>query len=195
MENHPRYHDRFHRLWKFVQDPDFNRRVADTFGDDGGKLAEEFQVFVADIAYGYDFERTQIDFTPGRRLRTSGETVSIAADRGWQNTGLRLEGGKTYRLDAKGRYQVNKTPRIWWSEPSGVSIRFVHGRPLGVLLAAVHPEGKEAPATSAFVSPLAIGAGTAIQPAATGTLYLRTNISCGDLQSAAGSLTVRVGPD
>ena len=195
MENHPRYRDRFHRLWKFVQDPDFNRRVTESYGNDGAQLAEEFQVFVADITYGYDFERTQLDFTAGHRLRTSGETVSIAADRGWQNTGLRLEGGKSYRLDAKGRFQVNKTPRIWWSEPGGVSIRFIHGRPLGLLLAAVRPEGKEAPTTSALAAPLPIGAGTTIQVPATGTLYLRTNISSGDLNNAAGSLTVRVGPD
>jgi len=195
LENHPRYHDRFHRLWQFVKDPDFNRRFVETYGDEGGQLAEEFQVFVADIAYGYDFQRTQLDFTPGHRLRTSGESVSVAADRCWQNSGLRLEAGKSYRLDAKGRYEVAKTPRVWWCEPGGVSIRFLHSRPLGVLLAAVRPDGKDSATTSPLISPTVVGTGTTIRPSVSGTLFLRINNSAGELNNAAGSLTVRVGPD
>ena len=43
---------------------------------------------------GNDIARTAIDFTPGKPLAASRALVSVAADRGWQNSGLRLEAGQ-----------------------------------------------------------------------------------------------------
>ena len=62
-------------------------------------------------------------------------TVSVAADRGWQSSGVRVDAGKSYRLRAAGRYQVADRPQPWPCEPGGVSIRYYRGRPLGILLA------------------------------------------------------------
>jgi hypothetical protein len=194
LDGHPRYQDRFRKLWRHVNDADFNRHFTETFADDSAELAEDWQVFVADIAYGYDFQRTLLDFTPGKKLPSRGATVNVAADRCWQNTMLRLEAGKTYRLQASGKYQVAKSPRVWWCEPGGISIRYLHGRPLGVLMAAVHPDGPHS-GSSALAMPIIVGTETKIRPSTSGTLYLRINNSAGELDSASGSLTVRVGPD
>lgn len=210
LDNHPRYRDRFRSLPKFVNDPDFNRRFAETFTGDGAHMAEEWQVFISNIAYGYDFKRTQIDFTPGKAIGALGAKVTVAADRGWQNSGQELEAGKTYVLHARGRFQVGKgdpseeagkadtaqairEPRIWWSEPNGVSIHYVHGKPLGILLAAVHPDD-DPPATSPLVTPLVIGLGATIRPVSSGTLFLRANVSDGKLDAAGGSLSVDIVP-
>ena len=38
-------------------------------------------------------------------------TLAVAADRGWQNSGLELEAGVTYQLTASGRYQIAKQPK------------------------------------------------------------------------------------
>ena len=95
------------------------------------------------------FQPHATDFTPGEALPASGAAVTVAADEGWQNSGLRLEAGKSYELHAEGRYQVGKDSplenlllpgrqsRAWLSEPNGVSIHYNHGDPLGILLAAV----------------------------------------------------------
>ena len=117
--------------------------------------------------------------------------VTIAADQGWQNTGLKLEAGKSYRLTASGRYQVGKSSQFWWSEPEGVSIHYVHGKPLGMLLGAVRPDVVPS-GESPLAAPLKIGRGSTIKPEKVGTLFLRTNISSGGLGAAAGSLTVEV---
>ncbi len=192
LDHHPRYRDRFHEVWRLAAAPNFNRNFAKKFARDGAELAEEFQVFASDLTYGYDFRRTAIDFTPGRPLPAAGATVTVAIDRGWQNSGVELTAGKTYRLTASGRYQVAKKPRIWWCEPGGVSIRYWHGKPLGILLAAVRPDGQYNP-DSPLTSPLTIGLGATIRPKQSGTLYLRSNVSCGELDAASGSLSVKIG--
>lgn len=190
LDNHPRYRDRFRELWRLAGDRDFNMRLAEKFAADGRQLVEEFQVFTADLDYGYDFSRTMIDFTPGKPL--AGPTkITVAADQGWQNTGLKLEAGKTYRLKASGRYQVGKSTKPWISEPSGISLHYIHGKPLGLLLGAIHPD-HVANGESPFTSPITIGEGITLKPETTGTLYLRANISSGHLAEAAGSMSVNI---
>ncbi|HEY2761503.1 MAG TPA: hypothetical protein VGI75_12190, partial [Pirellulales bacterium] len=166
LNGHPRYRDRFQHLLPLLKSTDdFNTKLVEAYGNDFNRLAEEWQVFVADLDYDYDFDRTAIDFASGERLKSSpplplgegrGEgvykkgaaTVTVQADRGWQNSGLQLEAGKACKLTATGRFQVaidpkdhiGNSPKPWISEPGGVSIRYIHGRPLGQLLAAVRPD-------------------------------------------------------
>ena len=116
-----------------------------------------------------DFTPATVSPRPPTNLRSvPGEgpgvtAVTVAADRGWQNSGLRLEAGAKYRLTATGRYQVAKDPR-WQCEPNGVSIRYYQGRPLGILLAAVRPDHPPPESTSALSAPTVIGLGATLSP-------------------------------
>jgi hypothetical protein len=226
LDRHPRYQERFRQLFRFVEDPKFNERFYRLFEPDWEELCEEWQLFVANLEYGCDVARLAVDFTPGKisplplgdgpGVRAV-DAVTVAADRGWQNSGLRLEAGVKYRLTASGRYQIAKgdnqvgqtgmsspgqtgtsallspqEPKIWWSEPNGVSIRYYQGRPLGILLAAVRPDQPAKGATSALLRPMVVGLGTTICPAETGTLFLKINDSAGELDDNAGELKVEV---
>lgn len=191
MDQHPRYQTRFRQLPRLISSPDFNAEFRRLIGDDWNALAEEWQVFVATLEYGHDIPRTAIDFAPGEPLPTSGKTVAVAADRGWQSSAIRLEAGTTYRLRASGRYQVAKEPKVWWCEPNGVSIRYYKGRPLGILLGAVHPDPFTG-GTSPLIRPLVIGLDHTLTPKQSGTLYLKINDSPAELADNAGSLTVQV---
>ena len=193
LDRHPRYQQRFRELTHWLATPDLTDRFVRLIGSDWDELAEEWQVFVADLEYGYDFRRTVIDFTPGRGLPEAGARGKVAADRGWQNSGIRLEGGVTYRLRASGRYQVADQPKVWWSEPNGVSIRYYRGQPLGILMAAVRPDRPSPNAPSALIRPSPIGRESSLTPRQAGTLYLRINDSAGELSDNAGTLTVEVG--
>ena len=73
-------------------------------------------------------------------LPAEGAKVEVQADRSWQSSGVRLEAGKKYLSCASGRYQVAHEPKVWWCEPGGVTIRYHHGQPLGILLAAVRAD-------------------------------------------------------
>lgn len=122
LDRHPRYQARFRDLIRLVNQPDFQERFYGAFEADWQELSEEWQLMVANLEYGYDVARSTIDFKPGTvSPRPLGEKkggnaadstadsptfVSVVADRGWQNTGLRLEAGANYHLKATGRYQI-----------------------------------------------------------------------------------------
>lgn len=194
LDRHPRYQDRFRQLRQFVTEEksDFSDRFRQLIGDQWDQLCEQWQVYVAELEYGHDIGRTSLELTPGRPLPEAGATVEVAVDRGWQNSGLRLEGGAAYLVRASGRYQVADQPQIWWCEPGGVSIRYYKGRPLGILLGAVRPDPPPADQPSPLLSPVPIGLGATLSPNRPGTLFLRVNDSAGELGDNAGSLAVHV---
>lgn len=199
LDGDPRYRQRFRELAALVQRKDFQKRFHESFDADWPTLSEQWQWMVAHLEYGYDVARCAIDFTPGKPFDAPA-SVTIAADRGWQNTGLRLEAGKKYRLTASGRYQVARSSArssadrstIWWCEPNGVSIRYHQGRPLGVLLAAVLPDHRSADDPPALLQPIVVGLGATLTPATSGTLFLRVNDSPGELDDNAGELKVEI---
>lgn len=191
LDGHPRYRARFRQLPGELSADDFNARVRAIFADDWRELNEEWQVFVHDLNFGYDLARAAIEFKTGEPLNGR-ETVTLRADRGWQSSGVRLEAGKTYRLTASGRYQVADQPRRWWCEPGGVTIRYVHGRPLGMLLAGVLPDAPASEAAAGLRSPVAVGLQATVMPHSPGTLYLRINDSAAELSDNSGALQVVV---
>jgi hypothetical protein len=190
---HPAYRERFREAMKRPAYHDFNEKLGQAYAGDSRQLHEEWQVFVAELAHGYDFARTRLDFSAARFTPRADMPVklTIAADRGWQNTGVRLEAGARYQLTASGQYTLADEPKPWVSEPNGVTIRYHRGLPLGILLAVVRPD-ETAQGPSPFFKPDAIGPGSAIEPKETGTLYLRINDFAGELADNTGTAEVTV---
>lgn len=191
LDGHPDYRDRFRKLPDHVLAADFNRRMLDSFDDDRVALHEQWQVFVGYLEYGYDLERMAIDFQPGESVDAGGQaTVTLAADRGWQSSGVRVEEGQNYKITAAGRYQIARDTDIWWCEPGGVTIRYYRRLPLGILVGAVRPDDWDGATTSAFLNPSPIGLETTLTPPQSGTVYLRVNDSAAELHDNAGTLDV-----
>ncbi len=193
LDNHPKYQKRFRELSGPMEQRDVNAQFGNLFADDAATLAEEWQLFVADIEYGYDFARCAIDFTPGKPLPASGAKFSVAADRGWQNAGCRVEAGQSYVFRSSGRFQLADKPKPWISEPGGVSIRYRHGLPLGIVLAAIRGD-KPGESPTGLIQPLVIGRGATLVAPRSGTLYLRINDFPGELDDNAGSASVEIMP-
>ena len=192
LDGHPRYRTRFRQLPRIVKRPDFTTAVTQAFGADWRRLQEDWRLYAANLDYGYDFARMEIETKAPEQLSADKAKVKVAADRGWQASGVRLEAGKKYRLRASGRYQVASKPRVWWCEPGGVTIRYYRGRPLGMLLAAVGADDAGETSPGSLVNPTAVGLETTLTPDRDGTLYLRINDSPGSLADNAGSLSVEI---
>jgi hypothetical protein len=194
LDGHPRYQQRFRSAVQLTTEPDFAEQFLELYREDWQPLSEEWQVFVANLEYGYDLNRMAIEFKPGDALPEGGGKATIAADRGWQSSGFRLQAGQTYRVRGQGRYQVAAKPRVWWSEASGVSIRYYQGYPLGMLLAAMRYDDAQPDEPSGLLRVAAIGLDSTLTPTRSGTLYLRVNDSAAELADNAGSLEVEITP-
>jgi hypothetical protein len=145
--------------------------------------------YVADLCHGYDLTRalpSATDFDVGEE---SAQEISILANRGWQTTGVRLQGGRAYRISAKGRVELASQPRAWISEPAGVSIRYHAGLPLGRLVGRFWPTDPDSTADDETVS---IGTQGVYRPTETGVLFLRVNDFWNELSDNTGEYTVSV---
>ncbi|HBO45203.1 MAG TPA: hypothetical protein DD670_15005 [Planctomycetaceae bacterium] len=193
LDRHPRWGDAFRRMRKHALEPDLTERFVEAVDADWPGLEQQWRVFLADLEYGCDPAKMLIDPTRGKPIDPSGAMVEISAQRGWQNSGLRVERGKTYRLTASGRYQIADEPKIWWCEPNGVTIRYYRGRPLGMLLAAVLPSVEDSTIEPGPPEPIPVGLETTLTPKYAGTLLFKINESAGDWHDNRGGLKVEIG--
>jgi hypothetical protein len=192
LDGHPRYRDRFRQLHRHVAADDFERRIADFLALDRAGLDEDWQLYVANIDYGYDFRRMHVERSAGTPLDSKSATVTVQADRGWQSTGIALDPGRKYHLRAAGQYVIAVDEKPWVSEPGGVTIRYHHGQPLGILLAAVRGDEPKNNGASGLIKPIVVGRARTLVVDHPGTLYLRINDSAGRLDDNSGSASVEI---
>jgi len=198
-EHHPGYRMPFRHLARHLSRSD--AKLSELFvnlldEEDAKRFEDDWTDFVANIDFGYDFERTRIDdFSPGKPLAKNGDTVAVRADRGWQNSGLRLEKGQTYEFSAEGRFQLGRTPKIWWSEPNGITVRYHRGVPIGTLLATLRSDSGESTETGTgigFATPQVVGTGGTWNVEHSGTLFFRINDFPSELDDNDGTATARI---
>ncbi len=196
LDGHPAFADRFRQLPAYVHAPesDLTARFWQLVAEDRRQLNEQWQLFALNIDYGYDVAREAIEYAPPGEAFVDAREVRVQVDRGWQSTGLRLAADVPYHLVAAGRYQVGAGPPIWWCEPDGVTIRYVAGRPLGMLLAAVSDPLQPLAGVTPLAQPAAIGRDASVTFPMAGTLFLRINDAPAELADNRGEVTVRIAP-
>lgn len=191
LNAHPNTREAFQSLRTNTQDRsiEFSRRFLEAMKPNWPQIAEDWQLYVINLDYGYDVARAATVRAPTSPLNGQA-TVTVAADHFWQSTGIRVEAGQTYELTATGRYQMASEPKPWWSEPGGITIEYHQGRPLGILLAAVSDPQEGESGITPLASPEVIGLSGKITPRKSGTLYLCLNDSPAKLADNQGTATV-----
>ena len=188
LAGHPAYCTAFVATERQPLDRDFTARLRATAGWNEDAASRDFAAFVADIDYGYDFARMAIDWSAGQPLAAA-KQVTIAADRGWQNTGSSLAQGQACSFAASGRALVGQAPagRLE-SSPDGITLHWYRGRPVGRLLVAqwVEPEDGGRP----MFRTLAEGSRGEFTAATAGPLYCKLNESPGELADNGGEFSV-----
>ena len=196
LDAHPRYRERFRKLGGHLQGRAFPREFKLAFDDDSRDLDTEWLQFANNLQYGYEATRAAIDFQPGTRLTTDrpSHRLDIAADRGWQSSGVLLEAGQTYEIAASGRFTLADQPRPWESEPQGITFRYFGRRPLGLLVGCLRAEEGDADDNrDPMLKVIEIGRGRSFQAPLTGTLYLRLNEAWNSLSDNRGRVSVEIG--
>ncbi len=193
LDGHPDFRPAFRSLQSLMLDAaGFDRCLSELFQTQGRRLSEQWQLFARHLDYGFEIAREAIVYTAERPLPESGTSVHVAADRGWQSTGIRLEPAVPYLLESTGRFQIGTEPKTWWCEPGGVTIAYYRGRPLGMLLAAVSDPSQPLRGTSPLALPEPIGLGGSITAPEGGILFLRINDDPSQLADNAGELLVTI---
>lgn len=197
LDSHPVSQKAFRGMQPHVRLPraDFNRRFYDQLAENWNRLAEEWQLFVDDMQYGSDVARLAVQFADGKPLGPDGATFKLKSDRGWQSSGIRLEAGTAYRIQASGRFTIARDDdgAAWPCEPGGVTLRYYDRRPLGVVLGALRDGDVKPAEATPLASPAEFGRAFKWTPKSSGTLYLRVNDSPAELADNAGELTIRIG--
>jgi hypothetical protein len=189
LAGHPAHADAFRAGEQGALDGSLTKRLQSAAGWDAARAARDFDAFTDELDYGYDFARSAIDWSAGRPLQAK-QTVAVASDRGWQNSGCRIATGQQCSLHATGRIQVGQASAcLLESEPDGISLEWYRGRPVGRLLAAQWVEKPADGGRPRFVV-LAEGAAGEFAAATDGPLYLKINEGPGRLADNAGSFTV-----
>ncbi|MDD3469344.1 MAG: hypothetical protein PHE53_05110 [Thermoguttaceae bacterium] len=199
LAHDPLSRDIFLAMCGEVQRPDFTVEFLRRLGDDTiRKLEAEWFVFLSELEYGLDYERSRIDFstcdTACTPLSSRWTKQSVSAGRGWISTGLTVQKGDTFQLASRGRVMLcvpNRESGLSSSvesEPNGISIHYHGGQPRGKLLLTVAT--METP--ERFVQPFAVGATATLTSPVDGVIFVRVNDSSAFLAENQGNFEVAI---
>lgn len=189
LASHPTYSTGFRELGKHLGDGKFDAALERVLGSRSDVLQFEWQLAARDMVPGFDFRRAAIRFVRSAPLSPGGTMVVVAADRGWQSTGVRVEKGVNVKLVASGRFILAREPRPWISTAAGISFRYHAGLPLGRLVGVVQPDRVTSDKPPRVVS---LGSRGKLVPETSGILFLRLNDFLSELSDNTGSVTVRI---
>ncbi|MGI5832930.1 MAG: hypothetical protein ACOX6D_10465 [Thermoguttaceae bacterium] len=189
----PRYTEAVKAMPYLMTRSDANKLFTQLLGDENAKLNRDWYEWIASIDYGADFSGFSRDDLSPRPLKKSAELTLLPTVCGWQSTGIRLEAGKTYAFEARGRYKVydGKLDRVFPCEANGISLRYCAGSPLGQVSAAIPPASPRAVNPWKNAVPLKNGK-VKFTPDTSGQLFFRFNIPTSAAAKSGGSLAVKI---
>jgi hypothetical protein len=196
FDGHPLTQEAFREFKSHVGDRtvDFSLRFQKRLAPHWREITEDWQLFVIDCDYGYDFARAAIVRKAAVPLPAEGARIELATARGWQSTGYQLQAGQRYVVSASGRYQVAGGERAWPCEAGGITLRYHDGQPLGMLTGAIVDEASESLAAG-LASKRTIGLSSVLAPTESGTLFLSINEAAAGLADNRGTLQVEIRPE
>ena len=186
LDRHPRWKSDFRKLGQQFTGTSFRRLFVTLFAEDMPRMRSEWQLFSRQLVPGYDLDRASVSWEPAARPQP--QVLAIKADRGWQNTGIRVQKGQKMQVTASGDAVLAETTRPWLSHPDGITVRYIGAHPIGQLLACVYDESDPLSLLKAFP----VGSSKAFEAPADGLIMLKINDAPDELSDNRGSYTVRV---
>ena len=175
-------------------------RTRDQFNDAMAKISEQMLLQMNQIWPLYldglaEAEISTVRFpsiTPQESPPSPGENtlpreLTVEAGEQWVSTGFQLTAGQQIVIRCEGRFVVNETTKPWISEPNGITIDYVRGRPLGEVIGTiVSIDGTQT------TRRIPIGVSKTLQSPIDGILWLQINDQWSDRANNDGKVTVRM---
>lgn len=196
LQNHPDSSAVFTTMLRqaAMDTPQLDRWLRSRLRQQLPQLRADWIAFVSDLDYGYTTK-------PGLLMTSSktcplNEPVSfdVAANRGWQATGVRVAAGQKFRVRAEGEFVISQQPKPWRCDSDGVTLEYFRSQPLGKLLMAILQPIQDEPATTEKLKTLPIGSSATLAVEESGEVFFRVNESIGNLVDNSGDFHVTIAP-
>jgi hypothetical protein len=198
LHNHPRTQDAFAELLRRPMRADFTmtRWLFRELRTQWSRVRQEWNAMLTEIDYGYDpkFGMLQISNRP-LPLTIAQEQVSVKANRSWQASGLLVQAGDRLSVKAGGEFVVGTEPAPWRCFPSGVTLEYYRGEPLGKLLMTIVAPIKDEPDFSVPIHVQAVGEAASLVATQTGELHFKINESPAQLADNSGQLRIELSAE
>ncbi len=174
---------------------DFTRQLYGRLRGDWPVIVARWRLMTHDLDYGFDWEKERVDLSMKHPV-WDGEAIKLHVDasRGWQSAKIAIRAGTKIVIAANGRCQIAKRETVWASEPQGVTIEYVRGRPLGQLIGCLVPAVHPRKATLQPLEVFAIAAEKRIEAKQNSWLVLQVNDSVSQRTDNTGGYEVVVSP-
>jgi hypothetical protein len=141
LESYPEYRPLWREaLVRYGKDEErFNHELLAQLdkADRGVSLATKWQVWVWELAYGFEIENHRLqraEISPPDNVSAKNREAEIQANQGWQAVCM-MRAGDRLQIRATGRIVLGHAPKPWTSYPEGITVTYCGGRPLGELQA------------------------------------------------------------
>lgn len=194
FDKHPRYQAAFRELAHHMQGTEFSKKMQQIIGQDLIEINDAWMLFARNLQPGYDSERALVSFLPGKGLAMNASaSQKIAADRGWQSSGVHVLRGATYEVNATGMFTLAQQPKPWQSTADGITFQYYNRQPLGRLMMMIRPDwGTDPGRLQALLMEYPQGAHAVWMAPVTGTVYFRLNDAWNSLKNNEGAVEVTV---
>ena len=151
------------------------------------RLAVLWPLFLASLTEGFEVEHSFPPLNVATSKPPASGKLELQSGKEWQATGVLIKRGATVQLNCTGRYSVHNKPRPWISEPPGITIDYVHGRPIGEITAMlVAPDG------SVCSGRIPVGREGSITAPVDAELWLQINDSANSRSDNSGAASVEI---
>ena len=194
LQNHPDTSKAFAELLKqpMKTDGTLTRWLFRRLQSQWPQIRREWSAMLTELEYGYDPHRGMLAMS--RTAKAIGDqpvAFDVAADRTWQTAGVQVAEGDKLIIEASGDFVVGDEPKPWRCTPSGVTLEYYRGEPLGKLMMTISsPLVKEQ--FSQPIEVVAVGDRLEWTASSSGELHFRVNESSAGLANNSGSMKLQI---
>ena len=198
--NHPKYGPMLRDLYRQKLDYShaLSQRFKEQLASDWENVQVDWNAFVSDLDFGYDIARSAVNRSTGAAAKAlrPGESIrlELASDRGWQATGVLLDGGTSVQVKCSGQFKVMRPvqsePTNWTVEPNGVTFQYYRGNPLGTVMASVVSSNE--PEQTKRWETQRVGIESSLTSVKKGELFLKVNEPSKALSDNEGRISVEI---
>lgn len=192
--NHPQLKHEFHQVLQDLPRQNvasWNQQLLRAVPLDAEQLEVQWQVDVSEMQYGFDFEKTAIQWTNVDANLSQPWKMNVPADGAWHQSPFELSAG-VWKMTVTGQFRITDEGQPVISGPDGISLAYAQGARLGMVQCAVPGENGLLKRSSSLTRPMNAGSEFELTIAQPRQVFFRVNDDPSQLGDNQGQVTVEL---